>query len=281
MHSNTPSDGGCGSSQCQCAAGAALAEPVASINGIALHASGEQPDAATLHELAYTELLRQQAVRAGLLPRHTGLTMPQLTDAQRSVIETMVEQAVHTPEPTEEECARYFEANREKYVVGQALHLRHILFAVTEGVNVNALAAHAEKALLGLLGKDAAPEHFAQLAGELSNCPSARDGGDLGWVGPDDCAPELAAELFHQSSGLWGLGVHARLVHTRFGLHIIEVLARRPGEQKTYAQVRERIAAHLGLQSQAKGLHQYMRLLVGSARVEGVELHGADSPLVQ
>ena len=165
--------------------------------------------------------------------------------------------------------------------MGQALHLRHILFAVTPGVNVQALATHAEKALLELLHKDAPTGRFEQLAAELSNCPSSTQGGDLGWVGPDDCAPELARELFHQSHAQRGNGVHTKLVHSRFGFHIIEVMGRRDGEQKSYADVRERIAAQLLLQSRSKALRQYMSLLVGQALVEGIELEGADSPLVQ
>ena len=96
LPSSTPptNSTGCGSGHCQCASAAAAALPVPSINGIALHAPEAQPDPATLQELAYTELLRQQAVKAGLLPRHTGLTAPQLSEAQRDVLEKMVEQAV-------------------------------------------------------------------------------------------------------------------------------------------------------------------------------------------
>ena len=78
LRAATPAAQGCGSSGCQCAsgkAGSANASPdvtVAYINGIALHAPGQQPDVAMLRELAYTELLRQQAARLGLLPRHIG-----------------------------------------------------------------------------------------------------------------------------------------------------------------------------------------------------------------
>lgn len=276
---------GCGSGSCQCAAtptnSTETATPVASINGISLHPQGQRPDAGALRELAYAELLRQQAVKAGLLTRHSGLSAPELCEEQRLIIESMVDQAVTSPQPTEEECQRYFEANKNQFVVGQALHVRHILFAVTPGVNVHALTVHAEKALLSLLGKDVPPERFAQLAGELSNCPTSTNGGDLGWIGPDECAPELANELFHQKHASWGMGVHPRLIHTRFGFHIIEVLGRRNGKQLTYEEVRERVAAQLAMQSRAKALHQYMSLLVGQALVEGVELDGADSPLVQ
>ena len=273
---------GCGSGSCQCAAAAAQpASPTAMVNGIALHALGQQPDTATLRELAYTELLRQQAVRQVLLPRHPGLTTPELGEAERTVIEAMVDQEVVTPRPTEDEGRRYYEAHKAQFVVGQALHVRHILFAVTPGVNVQALTVHAERALLELSHKGVQPARFAQLATELSNCPSSAQGGDLGWIGPDDCAPELATELFHLQHAQSGTGVHPRLFHTRFGFHIIDVLERRSGTQPAYEEVCERIEALLTMQSRARALHQYMSLLVGEADIAGIALEGADSPLVQ
>lgn len=282
MNDPTSTVTGCGSNACQCSntSGQALA-PTASINGIALHATGQRPDEDELRERAYTELLRQQAVMKGLLPRHKELTAPELGEAERQVIEAMVDAEVQSPQPNEDECQRYFDANPSQFVVGQALHVRHILFAVTPGVNVHALTVHAEKALLELTRNDASPERFAQLAAELSNCPTSTQGGDLGWIGPDDCAPELANELFHQKHSQWGMGVHPRLIHTRFGFHIIEVLNRRAGKQPAYAEVHERIKALLAMQSRARALHQYMSLLVGEAQLDGIELEGADSPLVQ
>jgi len=279
---------GCGSKACGCASpksndmlSLAVAAPDAFINGIALHAPGQRPDTDALRELAYSELLRQQAVVQGLLPCHNELTAPELGEAERLVIESMVDEAVQSPQPKEDECQRYYDANPSQFMVGQALHVRHILFAVTPGVNVQALAVHAEKALLELTHKGTVPARFAQLAAELSNCPTSSQGGDLGWIGPDDCAPELANELFHQKHAQWGMGVHPRLVHSRFGFHIIDVMSRRAGKQPAYDEVRERIEVLLAMQSRARALHQYMSLLVGEALVEGIELEGADSPLVQ
>jgi peptidyl-prolyl cis-trans isomerase C len=282
MSTPTSTVTGCGSSACECADTASASTlATACINGIALHEPGHRPDKIMLGELAYSELLRQQAVSARLLPRHKGLTAPALGEAERKVIEAMVDREVLTPQPTESECQRYYEAHQAQFVVGQALHVRHILFAVTPGVNVHALTVHAEKALLELSHKDVSPDRFAQLAAELSNCPTSTLGGDLGWISPDDCAPELANELFHQKHSQWGMGVHPRLTHTRFGFHIIEVLGRREGKQAPYEEVRERVKVQLAMQSRARALHQYMTLLVGQALVEGVDLEGVDSPLVQ
>jgi peptidyl-prolyl cis-trans isomerase C len=249
------------------------------INGIELKlGTGQETD---IVSQAHAELLRQEAVSLGLLAPTLGNIAPEITSADQAVIESMLDAAVLTPEPTDQECQRYYEANKSQFTVGQALHVRHILFAVTPGVNVHALTVHAEKALLSLLSKDVAADQFAKLAREFSNCPTGSQGGDLGWIGPEDCAPELGNELFRQKDAQWGMGVHPRLVHSRFGFHIIEVLARRKGQQKTFAEVRERIVNQLTMQSRAKALHQYMQLLVGRADVQGIEIQGADSPLVQ
>jgi len=290
---------GCGSSggTCGCSGGASASAglsaagaaplsapqelPTATINGVALHPAGQRPLEYALRERAYAELLRQRAVAQELLAPHEGDLAPELGEAERQVLECMVDTDVQSPEPQEGECQRYYQAHTTQFTVGQALHVRHILFAVTPGINVQALAVYAEKALLELSHKDAAPDRFAQLAAELSNCPTSMQGGDLGWIGPDDCAPELAKELFHQSHHQGSVGIHPMLVHSRFGFHIVEVLERRAGVVPSYVEVQERIAAQLTLQSRSKALRQYMSLLVGQALVEGVDLEGSDSPLVQ
>lgn len=270
---------GCGSASCACSGQLQIVP--ASINGVALHEPGEALDADTLRERAYGELLRQRAVHRGLLPFTPVLVAPELDAAERHVIEAMTDDEVPVAEATDEECRRYYEANKSHFIVGQALQVRHILFAVTPGVNVHALTQRAEAALLELSRKGVPPGRFEQLAAELSNCPSSAQGGDLGWLAPEDCAPELANELFHQSDSRGGMGVHPRLVHTRFGLHIIEVLGRRKGTLPPFEEVALSIRQRLQHQSRATALRQYVRLLVGQARVEGIELEGADSPLVQ
>ena len=274
---------GCGSSACACKGPEIAAAPVqiASINGIALHEAGEVLDEQFLRERACTELLRQQAVSAGLLPQYSGLSAPEPDDETRRAIESLLEAEVHSPEPGAEECRRHYEAHKRRFVVGQAQHVRHILFAVTPGVPVNALAQRAEAALLELSRQGVSIDRFAQLATELSNCPSSAQGGDLGWITPQDCAPELAKALFLQNDAIQALGLHPRLVHSRFGLHIVEVLQRQEGRLPEFSELQEQIGARLALQSQATALRQYMQLLVGQAQVEGVELEGADTPLVQ
>jgi peptidyl-prolyl cis-trans isomerase C len=278
---STSAPTGCGTSACACKSPAAASAAIASVNGIALHEAGEALDTQTLRERACTELLRQQAVRAGLLPRFTGLHAQEPDAETRRAIEALLEAEVHSPEPGAEECRRHYEAHKPRFMVGQALHVRHILFAVTPGVPVNALAQRAEATLLELSRQWVSIDRFAQLAAELSNCPSSAQGGDVGWITPQDCAPELAKALFLQNDAIQATGLHPRLVHSRFGLHIVEVLDRKPGRLPEFTELQAQIGARLALQSQATALRQYMQLLVGQADVEGVELEGADTPLVQ
>ena len=277
--------GSCGSGSCGCGSAAIDMTPAATtvpevrINGRRLHI-GPGEDLETVRERAWGEVLRQEAVRQGLLTDDVGERAPTLSADQQQVIEDMLDAAVQTPEPTPEACQRYYDAHKPRFTHGQQAQLRHILFAVTPGVPVQKLAERAEAALLELTHKDAPADRFAQLAVELSNCPSGAQGGDLGWVGPQDCAPELAQFLFMQDGGL-ARGLQPRLVHSRYGLHIVDVQDQKPGQQALLAQVQSRIAGELTLQSRATALRQYMLLLVGQAQVHGIELEGAETPLVQ
>ncbi len=286
--STLASSTGCGSGNCGCGgggsgAGGAEKPPAtapASVNGITIQAAGEELSEQDLRERAWAELLRQEAVRRELLPRHADLEAPALSIGDQRVIETMLDTAVQVPSPSAEECHRYYEARKEQFVEGRLVHARHILFAVTSGVDVHALSRRAEQALIELT-RSADTARFAQLAAELSNCPSGAEGGDLGWFASHDCAEELTKELFHYKDATHGLGLHPRLVHSRYGFHIIEVLDRKDGRQLRFDEVQDRISTQLAQQARARALHQFMQLLAGAALVEGVSLDGADTPLVQ
>ena len=269
---------GCGSNGggCSCAENKAGAAPeVARINGVPLHAPGDRPDEETLRRPACTELLRQQAVLSGRLapsdqPTGDGVSSAAATAA----IEAWLDGELRVPVPDEAACGRHFRAHAGRYAQGERVMARHILFAVTPGVDVKALRERAEAVLIEVR---ADPTRFASRAGELSNCPSSLEGGALGWLTPAECAPEFARELF----GLPDVGVLPRLVHSRFGLHVVEVLSREPGQVPDFEQVRDAVAQSLHQQAFATALRQYLMQLAGRAAIDGVALEAADSPLVQ
>ena len=255
--------------------------PVPSINGIFLRHSDEHIDTEILHERAYAELLRQEAIRIGKIASGVEEVAPTLTAVEQNSIQEMLDEIIHIPTPTRDECQRYYESNRQALTVGQSREIRHILFAVTPGVNVNALAQRAEAALFELKREETPSERFAELAAELSNCPTGIHGGELGWLTPQDCAPELSKELFYNQVSSETLGMFTRLVSTRHGFHIIDVLALELGRLPEFELLEEPILLKLQAQSKGTALRQFMSLLVGRSQLVGVHLDGAHSNLVQ
>lgn len=247
----------------------------ACVNGVPLHAVGETTDAATLRQRACTELLRQAAQRAGLLDaadRAGGDGIA--SEAASAAIEALLERELALPEPDEAACRRHHAAHAARYARGERVQARHLLFAVTPGVDVNALRQRAEACLIDLRCR---PEAFAEVARQTSNCPSGAEGGALGWLEAHDCAPEFARELFGRSE----VGVLPRLVATRLGWHVVEVLAREPGQALPFEIVRPAVAQALRQQAWATALRQYLQLLAAAAVIHGVALDAAATPLVQ
>jgi peptidyl-prolyl cis-trans isomerase C len=292
---------GCGSSSCGCNSstnavsgpapssgsatlmegidyGGTAAAVTASVNGVAITAENEIIDAVTLRQRACTELLRQAAIGAGVLDSSDRTTVGVLSESASIAIEQHLDAALAVPVPSEAACERYYAANLAKFREGEAAHVRHILFAVTPGVDVVALRLRAEKALLDVRCHDAsAPDRFSEEARRWSNCPSAEEGGALGWLTRADCAPEFGSEIFGRDE----IGVLPRLVHSRFGLHVVEVLARNPGAVRSFDTVRGAVESALRAQSFATALRQYVQVLAGDAVLIGVDLEAATSALVQ
>jgi len=252
---------------------------VARVNGIALHAPGHALPPDDLRQRACTELLRQAAQKEGLLraddaPSVDGV----ISEAATVAIEALLDRMLSIPEPSEDACLRHHAAHEATYRTGERTRLRHVLFAVTPGVDVVALRKRAEAMLLDVRCHDGKTnDQFAAAARTWSNCPSGGDGGDLGWLSSTDCAPEFAREVFGRAE----VGVLPRLVHSRFGLHVVEVLAREPGVAQPYEDVRGAVAMALRQVAYVTALRQYLAVLAGNAKVEGVDLAAADTPLVQ
>ena len=253
--------------------------PVAQVNGVPLNGASERMAPDELRQRACIELMRQEAVKTGLLdatdvaPRDGAIS-----EAASDAIEALLAQNIDTPEPSAEACRRYHAAHQATYRTGERVRARHILFAVTPGVDVVALRQRAEACLIDVRCHDGSTgDEFARSARELSNCPSGAEGGDLGWLEGSDCAPEFAKALFGQIE----VGVLPRLVHSRFGLHVVEVLQREPGQPQPYAAVSGAVAMALRQQSYVTALRQYLQVLAAGADITGVELDAADTSLMQ
>ncbi len=257
--------------------------PIARINGVALNGAHEHLGFEDLRQRGCTELLRQAAIRAGLLDAADEAPIDgAISQAASAAVDALLERELQLPDPSDEACRRHFAAHPARYRTDERVQVRHILFAVTPGMDVVKLRNRAEACLLDVRCHDGKAgssdsDGFGTSARELSNCPSGAQGGDLGWLSATDCAPEFARELF----GHVEVGVLPRLVHSRFGLHVVEVLEREPGTAQAFEAVRGAVAMALRQQTYVTALRQYLQLLAGQAVIVGVDLDAADTPLVQ
>lgn len=254
---------------------------VTTVNGIAVNDAQELISLEELRQRVCTELLRQEAQRAGLLadsdlPLAGGL----LGEPALAAIDSLVEAAVDLPDPDDEACRRDYAAHEQLYRKGQRLKLRHILFAVTEGVDVTALRKRAEHALLEVRCSDGnadGADVFADTANKLSNCPSGQFGGALGWLTAEDCAPEFASTVFGNAT----VGVLPQLVHSRFGLHVVQVQARESGKLQPFDAVHGAVKASLRQRAFAVAIRHYIQQLAAEAQIDGAELNMGGNELMQ
>ena len=261
------------------ASAATRTAPVPRINGVPLNSLGQPVTREELRQRACTELLRQAAIDAGLLDAaDTAPSDGVISEAASQAIDALLERELQLPDPSDEAAMRHHAAHPARYRTGERVRVRHVLFAVTPGMDVVKLRNRAETCLLDVRCHDGgATERFGKAARELSDCPSAEQGGELGWLASTDCAPEFARELFGKAE----VGVLPRLVHSRFGLHVVEVLEREPGIAQTFEAVHGAVRMALRQQTYVTALRQYLQVLAGNALVEGVDLDAADTPLVQ
>lgn len=227
------------------------------------HRQAANPLKQSVHEVVLRTVLLHEAERLGI----TG-------EDEDARIEALIAQEVRVPDADAAACLTYYRNHARRFTRGEMVEARHILFQVTPGVPLELVRDTAEAILAAI---QAEPERFGELAAHYSNCPSGAVGGSLGQLGRGECVPEFDDVLFRLNDG----ELAARPVETRFGLHIVQVMRRIEGVLLPFEAVRSQIEDYLATAAWQRGLHQYLQLLVGRARIEGISLEGSRSPLVQ
>jgi len=245
------------------------------------HANAPSPVKSAVEALVLREVLLQAARDKVALAQEElqALEKSQSEDETESLIEDalinrLIEMEVTSPTPSNEECEIYYRKNLNQFRTGDLVEASHILFQVTPNVPLEALRAKAQEVLEQV---QANPQQFKELARTYSNCTSAEVGGNLGQLSKGQTVPEFERAIFSLDSG----EIAPRLVESRFGLHIVRVEHRVEGKTLPLEMIREQLAQFLTEQARTRALQQYLKILVGQADIQGVELEGADSPLMQ
>lgn len=230
---------------------------------LAHHQDAPNPLKQSVQELVLRRVLLGEAERLGI---------EGIDDDAR--IEVLFAQEVKVPVADDAACATYYRNHPQRFTSGAMVEARHILFQVTPAAPLE-LLRETGQAVLDALRE--APQRFAELAQQYSNCASGAVGGSLGQLSRGQTVPEFEKLVFLLGEG----ELAGHLLETRFGLHIVQVLRRVEGALLPFEAVRAQIGEHLNRHSWQRALHQYLQILVGRSEIEGVVLDGSDSPLVQ
>jgi len=138
-----------------------------------------------------------------------------------------------------EEIETYYARHKDEFTRPEQVKARHILIRVGQDASeeevrkareqINAAAVRVEQGA-----------GFEQVATDVSQGPSAEQGGDLGWFSRDSMVPEFEKAAFGLQPG-----EVSEPVRTKFGFHIIKVTDRRQAGVQPLDEVQEKIRSRL------------------------------------
>lgn len=222
----------------------------------------ERSRADAARALVVRELLRREVDRLQLAGTAEPVGRETLEEA---AIRVLLECEVERREPDEGDCLRYFEQNRERFRSPDRIRVRHILLAAPANDVAGRFNARSEgERLIAELKLN--PVLFADFAMRHSHCPSKDQGGELGWLEKGQTTPEFERQVFRLREGLAGFPVESR-----WGYHVVQIDEMATGEAQEFAEVRERIADYLELQTQQIELQHYLLCLQERYEVRGLD----------
>lgn len=137
-----------------------------------------------------------------------------------------------SPAPSEADGKKYFEQNKAEFSTPESIKLHHIL-------------VENEKEAKDVLARLKKGEKFAEIATQISICPSKAKGGDLDWMPKGNLVPEIEEVAFKMKKGQ----VEGP-VKSKFGYHILFLEDNKPAEEASFDQVKEYIIEQLKYQKQ-------------------------------
>ena len=177
----------------------------------------ERSRADAARALVVRELLRRESDRLGVAGTAVDDAQAGRENVEEARIRLLLEQVLASRVPSEADCRRYFENNRERMRAADRIRVRHILLAVPDDDVAGRLTARRRgEALLAELR--AQPQLFADFALRHSQCSSSAQGGELGWLQRGQTTPEFDRQIFRLRVGLAGFPLESR-----WGYHVVQV----------------------------------------------------------
>lgn len=178
-------------------------------------------------------------------------------------IEKFVKSSIpENPKVTDKEINDFYKGNKDKFIMPESVHARHILVKTTPQDDAKALAEKKQKAeairkeLQG--GAD-----FAQVASAKSDCPSAQAGGDLGVFVKGQMVKPFDDAAFAQKENEIG-----PVVKTEYGYHVIQVIKHEGPKPVAFnEEIKAKISAFLKMKKQEQAYGDLLKRLKEKANI--------------
>jgi len=161
-----------------------------------------------------------------------------------------------------EEARAFYDENPEMFTQAEQVSARHIIIS-TQELTTDAEKADAKARAEAVRQQLLAGADFAELAKEVSEGPSAPDGGELGTFGRGQMVP-----AFEEAAFALSVDEISAVIETQFGFHVLQVTEKIPARTVSYEEMQERIIGYLSEQQQGEAVQEYIGTLKAGAAVE-------------
>jgi len=195
----------------------------------------------------------------------SGLSEKDLKDfARREIyINNLIEKEIASRASVSDgETRKFYDENKDKFKHDESVKASHILVGVDPKATADDKKKAREKAE-AILKRVKGGEDFAEVAKKESTCPSAANGGDLGYFSKGQMVPAFESAAFSLKPGEM-----SQVVETQFGYHIIKVTDKKPAGSDSFEDVKQKITNYLKLQKIQKGINDYVDKLRKEGKIE-------------
>lgn len=168
------------------------------------------------------------------------------------------------PAPTDEQLKAYYNENIQQFQKPEAIHAEHILCAPAKDANdPNKALEQAKAKAEDILKKIKAGGSFEELAKQYSDCPSSKQGGDLGVQVKGSLVPD-----FEKAAYALKPGEISDVVQTQFGYHIIKLVAHFEPNTVKFEEAKDDIKQSINGKEKEKIVMDYIQKIQSAATVK-------------
>ena len=172
---------------------------------------------------------------------------------QNLLVNQFLNDRFYTPaQVSKEEIKTYYDNHKAEFILPEQVRARHILIKPATADDEKS-KAEAGKKIAMIKEKLKDNPDFEAMAKEYSQCPSSKQGGDLGFFGRGEMAPPFEHAAFSLA-----INETSDIVETQFGYHLIKVIGKRDQTAVPFEEAEPQIESTLKNVKASEGLEAFL-----------------------